>query len=81
MRARAKPVEVELYEWRGRITDLPQEWLDDGVVTITETRDVVINTDRGPAKPVVGDYIVRGTQGEYYPISAVVFADKYEVVR
>ena len=42
---------------------------------------VYINTLEGAMKASVGDYIIRGLRGEYYPCKPDVFEKKYELIK
>lgn len=71
----AKPVQVEAIEWTGN--------------NIHEIRDftnnlghmsgdfLVIETTEGTSRASIGDWIVRGTQGEFYPVKPRVMEAKY----
>lgn len=39
-----------------------------------------INTLEGMIKASVGDYIIKGTKGEYYGIKEDIFLESYEIV-
>lgn len=40
---------------------------------------IIIDTLEGRMKADVGDYIIRGVNGEYYPCKADIFAKTYEL--
>ena len=80
MRYVAKPVEVEAVEWTGSLDCLPVEWRALDMILVDDTGHVVVRTNRGPAIARVGDYIVRGTAGEFYPVDRPIFEHKYEPV-
>ena len=42
---------------------------------------VVVSTDEGDVSAGPGDYIVRGIEGELYPVRASVFNQTYEVAQ
>jgi len=81
MRYRKRPVVVEAVRWIGlnrqEIEDFCgnsadfQSW-GDGIVSL------VVNTHEGTRKALTGDFIVRDTNGEYYPCSHEIFKQKYE---
>jgi hypothetical protein len=78
-RYRKKPVVIEAIEWRGgNFVEV------DRFVTVThETypRDgwVVIPTLEGEMVAKIGDFIIKGVQGEFYPCKPDIFAQTYEV--
>lgn len=41
----------------------------------------IINTLEGDMKALLGDYIIRGLNGEYYPCKPSVFHKKYELIK
>lgn len=41
---------------------------------------LIINTLEGNMKANVGDYIIKGLKGEFYPCKPDVFHEKYEVI-
>jgi len=41
---------------------------------------VVIDTLEGTMRADLGDYVIRGVQGEFYPVKAGIFQSTYEPV-
>jgi len=75
----ARPVAVQAIRCTGRIEDVPADWRLDGEFTVDDTTgDVIVQTLQGPSHAGPGDYIVRGTAGEFYPVAALIFEHKYE---
>ena len=83
MRYRAKPVEIEASRFLGgfSVDEMGDEWgaafadvahYDDRMNALT------IATLEGDMVASVGDYIIRGTHGEFYPCKSDVFQHKYE---
>ena len=73
MKFRTKPCEIEAVQWTGEILRF----------TNTQNIDItsgvpVIKTLEGDMRANVGDYIIRGLRGEYYPCKPDVFHAKYE---
>lgn len=58
--------EVRFQEWIYNKTDLNNK--------------ITINTLEGDMKVSVGDYIIKGLRGEFYPCKPDVFEKKYEVI-
>lgn len=83
-RWRAKPVEgdhVRFTGFEGGNGDELVDWLIDvlGVVAVGAGGEIHLDTrEREDAVARVGDWIIVGTQGEVYPVSAEVHAAKYE---
>lgn len=87
MKYRKKPVEVEAFKWTGGIdyTEDP-EWIEeaikDGVVSFREEGSpkvhMLIETLEGVMTSQVGDYIIKGVHGEFYPCKPDIFEETYE---
>lgn len=78
----ARPVEIEAIEWLGNYNDLPLSWRATDTFTLDpETDELRVQTLDGPSTARLGDFVARGTAGEYYPIRRPIFAFKYEEVR
>jgi len=82
MKVRKKPVVVDAF----RLTD---NWFDSdhpnpqhivGFTTDPKTRTVVIPTLEGNHTARIGDWIIRGVKGEYYPCKPDIFEQTYEFV-
>ena len=82
MRYRKKPVVIEAVQWDGRNTrdiikfmgkNFEFSFLPDG-----ETIDLTINTLEGNMHASVGDYIIKGVDGEFYPCKPEIFEKTYE---
>lgn len=82
---RKKPVEIQAIQWTGENFEaLLQFVVDDslyfGMDENDEITDLFIATLEGEMKANVGDWIIRGLKGEYYPCSSEVFAMSYDKV-
>jgi hypothetical protein len=93
---RKKPVEIEAMRWDGTADSAaaicwwanePQEtgdpidepWVD--YTTVGEAvREMMCHTLEGALNVSVGDWIIRGVQGEFYPCKPDIFAATYEAV-
>ena len=81
---RKKPVSVEAVQWTG---DNVQEVLDfctvDGEQKASATgitKIIIIKTLEGTMEGHVGDYIIKGVKGEFYPCKPDIFRETYEEV-
>ena len=82
MRYRSKVVEIEAIQ-------LPVKqalaWLADaidaGSVWLYSDGSADIRTLEGVMRANLGDWIIRGTEGELYPCKPSVFERKYELIR
>jgi len=77
---RKKPVVIEAVQWDGNLETLH-------IFPKAETENVqlvdgylYIQTLEGQMKADIGDYIIRGVKGEYYPCKPDVFELTYEPV-
>jgi len=84
MKYKKKPVEVEVVQWDGdrkAMLDFCGELVrmdpDESMIAFGD--DVLlIKTLEGTMKAELGDYIVRGVNGEYYPVKPDIFHQTYE---
>lgn len=84
MQYRSKPVEIEAWQFElgSRGPDWLQEAVNDGRVWYQggESPYMTIRTLEGEMRANLGDWIIRGTEGELYPCKPSVFERKYEPV-
>ena len=90
MKFRKKPVVIEAVRWTGenrkeinkfcrnKAIFLPAKLRSDGLII---AYDLLISTLEGMMHANVGDYIIKGVNGEYYPCKPDVFAKTYERVK
>lgn len=52
----------------------------DDINVLTTPEHIAINTLEGVMRADVGDYIIRGVQGEFYPCKPDIFESTYEEV-
>lgn len=76
----AKPRQIEAIQWNGSFTDLPADWRSTDLLKMRGS-DLICTTLRHVTKVRIGDYVVRGTNGEFYPVDAATFEFKYEEVQ
>lgn len=86
---RKKPVVVRAWEFNGTTDSLPQMnhtaqklWYreHDRVNDQHFPPTVVVRTLEGDMTAQVGDYIIEGVNGEFYPCKPDIFAKTYELV-
>lgn len=95
MKYRTKPFEVEAIQWTGSNIEEIKEFVGDSLeYTVKKYKHehgkesyelineivVKINTLEGVMTASVGDYIVKGMLGEFYPCNPKVFETKYEPI-
>jgi len=78
-----KPVKIQAIQWTGdnileiqafqKTSDNPNAmyWTNDGILISTREGDMIAS---------VGDYIIRGVKGEFYPCKPDIFKETYEEV-
>ena len=87
---RKKPVEVEVIQWTGKnlreVIDFTgqhpsaQQWTWEEYERQVEEKGLKIFTLEGPMMASVGDYIIKGVKGEFYPCKPDIFKATYEPV-
>jgi hypothetical protein len=90
MMYRKKPVEVAAACWNGSVgwaTPIIDWILENGgtarfhdAVTPEDDHSIVIDTLEGSMTASLGDFIIRGVQGEFYPCKPDIFEATYERV-
>ena len=81
---RKKPVEVEALQWRGMNHEEVRAFLGDDYVALSSKANprgkskIMIRTLEGAIYADVGDWIIRGVQGEHYPCKPDIFEATYE---
>jgi len=81
-RYRKKPVEIEAMRVEDGAVSTVTKWcggraLKDG----TQHVGVLIYTLEGAMRAELGDYVIKGVQGEFYPCKPGIFDQTYEEVR
>jgi hypothetical protein len=81
MKYRKKPVEIEAVQWTGNSEshEALREWANGNVSLVTEGR-LLCHTLEGQIYASVGDWIIKGVQGEFYPCKPAIFESTYEPV-
>lgn len=86
---RKVPVEVEARQWDGRFVTAGAitEWVGERAAfyEVNETPhrlhpEIRIDTLEGMTTASPGDYIIKGTHGEFYPCKPDIFEATYEAV-
>lgn len=78
---RKRPVTVEAMQWDGTNAGELEEFMGDAYETWIPSADqIIVKTLEGELTASLGDYIIRGTQNEFYPCKPDIFAGIYEEV-
>ena len=84
MKYRKKPVIIEAYKFtgHGKNTEFIMEWSEGNceVLTRANIEDTIlfVYTLEGTMLASVGDFIIKGIQGEFYPCKPDIFELTYE---
>ena len=78
---RKKPVVIEAYcPYKGKMPEWFESALCSGNVRELVSGGFDVNTLEGTIHASVGDYVIRGVQGELYPCKSDIFEQTYELV-
>lgn len=86
MKYRKKPVEVEAILWDGsnetinKIVLLDPEKIELGANDKMQVTTIYIRTLEGLMSAFLGDWIIKGVNGEFYPCKPDIFEKTYEPV-
>lgn len=78
---RKKPVVIEAIRWTGDNFADVQRFAGDAAVESVFCEDVLIQTLEGIMRASVGDYIIKGVKGEFYPCKPDIFEQTYDEVQ
>ena len=85
---RKKPVVISAIQWiGGRNTDEVAAWIREGGGNVLvggvdgqSRRILMIRTLEGPLNVSVGDFVIKGVMGEFYPCRSDIFEATYETL-
>ncbi len=95
MKYRKKPVVIDAVQWTGKNHREMYDFLTENTfkeegMTVSEDHfyidhgkvegGLIIRTLEGEHLATIGDFIIRGVQGEYYPCKEDIFHQTYELV-
>ena len=90
---RKKPVVIEAIQWNGynfnEIKEFAKGYIDCELsypplgngMTKKDIKNVKIKTLEGDMNASIGDYIIKGVDGEFYPCKPDIFEKTYEEVQ
>lgn len=79
MKYRKKPAVIDAIEWTGSNADEVVEFMKSSYSSIfDDNQNLTIHTLEGDMKANIGDFIIRGVDGEYYPCKPEIFNKTYE---
>jgi len=77
---RKKPVIIEAIRWNGDNGMEVSKFYPGRSDNLTEDNSLQIYTLEGTMKCSVGDFLIKGVAGEFYPCKADIFEKTYELV-
>lgn len=80
MRFKKKPVIIDAVQWTGDNHAEMCEFIDPECFEIRANEGLIIHTLEGDHHASVGDYIIKGVNGEFYPCKPDIFWKTYEAV-
>lgn len=85
MKYRKKPVEIEAVQFLDTTESIMElsDFVGEGMRVDYKDKDnpcLKIETLEGTMRASVGDYIIRGVKGEFYPCKPDIFEETYEKV-
>lgn len=76
---RKKPVVIEAHNYVGTPNEFLETWLGEAFESwVPSKQQVIIRTLEGPITASAGDWIIKGTKGEFYPCKPDIFKEIYE---
>jgi len=75
-----KPVVIEALQWTGDNL-ISIGLFTNGSLRGGQVSDLYIKTLEGDHKATIGDYIIKGVRGEFYPCKEDIFLETYEEVK
>jgi hypothetical protein len=85
---RKKPVEIQAIPLTAENAEYVARWCNGVVVkyeSVDDPTDVTVTLDiptlEGVMRGEVGDFIIKGLKGEFYPCKSDIFVESYDYVR
>ena len=76
---KTKPCEIEAIQWTGYNEQQICNFIKDKHY-VSWDGDLMIETLAGELRANIGDYIIKGLRGDFYPCKPDVFVKMYELV-
>lgn len=77
---RKKPIVIEAIQWNGKNAFEIWDYYEDICVYLKDNDTLLIRTPEGDHIASIGDYIIEGVNGEFYPCKPDIFEKTYEEV-
>lgn len=80
---KSKPIVIEAIQWKSDNFNEIYEFTEGqaNLLNVHGEKVLVLLTLEGSMSASVGDYIIRGRVGEYYPCKCLPFHERYEEVK
>jgi len=76
-----KPLVIQAVQWTGENNIEILNFCSRCYITSSgKTKDLVITTLEGDMSAAIGDYVIKGVKGEFYPCREDIFDLTYETV-
>ena len=75
-----KPVIIEAMQHKGNNWEELIKWCPYGLMTQSDNKPIFIDTLEGKMRCDVGDWIIKGVKGEFYPCKPDIFEATYDAV-
>ena len=79
MKFKKKPVTIDAIQWNGENTEEVSKFVGEALTI--DTTDLKINTLEGTMTASVGDFIIKGVKGEFYPCKPDIFEQTYDAAQ
>ena len=76
-----KPIEIEAIQWTGDNTEEIEEFAKGYICRNFLEKCLLIETLEGDMKAMIGDYIIKGVDGEFYPCKLYIFEKTYKEIK
>lgn len=73
-----KPIVIEAKQFFGNNTQEIIDWVDKQYLPCGDDTEILITTMEGIMRANVGDYIIKGINGEFYPCKPDIFIKTYD---
>ena len=73
-----KPIYVEAVQWTGNNVSEVDNFINHAI--LCENKELIIPTLEGDMRVSIGDYIIKGIKGEFYPCKPDIFRETYNKV-
>lgn len=81
MKYRKKPVVIEAMQWNGDNANEVRDFVKDSLRKLEYGSNyIAIETLEGTMMADMGDYIIKGIKGEFYPCKPDIFEATYDLV-